>query len=76
MTSKDVVLIIEDSAAIGMLLEEFLDKLDYSDIKIAETGVTALKEPVENKTYSIGIYQFFILLHSFREILISTFIAF
>lgn len=38
MVSKDVVLIIEDSVAIGILLKEFLTKLSYSDIKITETG--------------------------------------
>ena len=38
MSSKDAVLIIEDSPAVGMLLAEFMRKLGYSDIKTAETG--------------------------------------
>ena len=38
MTSKNSVLIIEDSPAVGMLLAEFMRKLGYEDIKIAETG--------------------------------------
>ena len=53
MDTKDVVLIIEDSPAIGMLLTEFMKKLGYSDVKIAETGetgVTAFRELVETKT--------------------------
>ena len=53
MVSKDVVLIIEDSVAIGILLKEFLTKLSYSDIKITETGetgVSTFRELVENKT--------------------------
>jgi response regulator of citrate/malate metabolism len=53
MASKDVVLIIEDSVAIGILLKEFLTKLSYSDIKITETGesgVITFRELVENKT--------------------------
>ena len=38
MSSKDAVLIIEDSPAVGMLLAEFMRKLGYTDIKTAETG--------------------------------------
>lgn len=38
MSSKNSVLIIEDSPAVGMLLAEFVRKLGYTDIKIAETG--------------------------------------
>ena len=38
MSSKDPVLIIEDSLAVGMLLSEFLKKLGYTDIHSATTG--------------------------------------
>jgi len=38
LTSKNSVLIIEDSPAVGMLLAEFMRKLGYEDIKTAETG--------------------------------------
>jgi response regulator of citrate/malate metabolism len=38
LSSKNSVLIIEDSPAVGMLLAEFVRKLGYTDIKIAETG--------------------------------------
>ena len=38
MSSKDPVLIIEDSLAVGMLLSEFLKKLGYVDIHSATTG--------------------------------------
>ena len=53
MVSNDIVLIIEDSPAIGMLLTEFMKKLGYSDVKTAETGetgITVFKELVENQT--------------------------
>ncbi len=56
MVSKDVVLIIEDSIAIGILLKEFLTKLSYSDIKITETGetgITTFRELVENNTFPL-----------------------
>jgi response regulator of citrate/malate metabolism len=38
LSSKNSVLIIEDSPAVGMLLAEFVRKLGYTDIKTAETG--------------------------------------
>lgn len=50
MNSKNSVLIIEDSPAVGMLLTEFLRKLGYTDIKTAETGsdgMSLFKEFVE-----------------------------
>ena len=53
MSPKPVVLIIEDSAAIGLLLTEFIKKLGYSDVRITETGesgVLLFKGLVENQT--------------------------
>ncbi len=52
MSSKNVVLIIEDSTAICILLTEFMKKLGYDDIKTTTTGhsgVSLFKELVENK---------------------------
>jgi len=42
LSSKDSVLIIEDSPAVGMLLAEFMRKLGYTDIKTAETGYAGI----------------------------------
>lgn len=50
MGSKESVLIIEDSPAVGMLLAEFMRKLGYTDIKTAETGhagISLFKQFVE-----------------------------
>ena len=50
MSSKDPVLIIEDSLAVGMLLSEFLKKLGYNDIHLATTGqegVSLFKKIIE-----------------------------
>ena len=53
MSSKDPVLIIEDSPAVGMLLSEFMKKLGYDDIHTSETGhagVSLFKVLVETKS--------------------------
>lgn len=42
MESKDDVLIVEDSPAVGMLLKSYLEKLGYSQIHICDTGNAAL----------------------------------
>ena len=42
MSSKEDVLIVEDSPAIGMLLKSYLEKLGYSGIHICETGSRAI----------------------------------
>ncbi|QLH04678.1 response regulator [Nitrosopumilus oxyclinae] len=50
MKSKNSVLIIEDSPAVGMLLAEFMKKLGYTDIKTAESGhagISLFKQFVE-----------------------------
>lgn len=50
MSSKNSVLIIEDSPAVGMLLAEFMRKLGYEDIKTAESGhagISLFKQFVE-----------------------------
>lgn len=43
MSSKDNVLIIEDSPAIGMLLKNYLEKLGYTQIHTCINGSTAIK---------------------------------
>lgn len=51
MGSKNSVLIIEDSPAVGLLLAEFMRKLGYGDIKTAESGragISLFKEMVAN----------------------------
>ncbi|MCH7647135.1 MAG: response regulator [Thaumarchaeota archaeon] len=42
MSSKEDVLIVEDSPGIGMLLKNYLEKLGYSEIHICETGSSAI----------------------------------
>ena len=56
MSSKNVVLIIEDSTAIAILLTEFMKKLGYDDVKTTttgESGVSLFKELIENKIHPI-----------------------
>ena len=43
MSSKNVVLIIEDSPAIGMLLKNYLEKLGYTQIHTCTNGSTAIE---------------------------------
>ncbi|QDI88134.1 response regulator [Candidatus Nitrosopumilus sp. SW] len=42
MVNKDVVLIVEDSPAIGMLLKNYLEKLGYTQIHTCDNGSTAI----------------------------------
>ena len=42
MSSKNEVLIVEDSPAIGMLLKSYLEKLGYTEIHICTTGSSAI----------------------------------
>ena len=43
MSSKDDVLIVEDSPAIGMLLKNYLEKLGYTQIHTCTNGATAIE---------------------------------
>ena len=43
MSSKDDVLIVEDSPAIGMLLKNYLEKLGYTQIRTCTNGSTAIE---------------------------------
>ena len=61
MSSKDNVLIIEDSPAIGMLLKNYLEKLGYTQIRICTNGSTAIetfKELVTLKTHPIVLLDY------------------
>jgi len=42
MSSKNDILIVEDSPAIGILLKNYLEKLGYTQIKICDTGSGAV----------------------------------
>ena len=42
MGTKDNILIVEDSPAIGMLLKNYLEKLGYTEIHICSTGSAAI----------------------------------
>ncbi len=42
MSSKNDILIVEDSPAIGILLKNYLEKLGYSQIRICDTGSSAI----------------------------------
>ncbi|MDX1372999.1 MAG: response regulator, partial [Nitrososphaeraceae archaeon] len=43
MSSKEDILIVEDSPAIGMLLKGYLEKLDYTNIHTCDTGAVAIE---------------------------------
>ena len=61
MNSKEPILIIEDSPAVGMLLTEFLKKLGYDDIQTSttgESGVSLFKEIIENKSVPLIFLDF------------------
>jgi response regulator of citrate/malate metabolism/predicted RNA-binding Zn-ribbon protein involved in translation (DUF1610 family) len=44
LSTKPPVLIVEDSAAVTMLLKSFLDKLEYTDVHTTDNGYTAVAE--------------------------------
>ncbi len=44
MSTKNDILIVEDSVAIGFLLKSYLEKLGYSQIHISETGSAAVEK--------------------------------
>jgi len=61
MSSKEDVLIIEDSPAIGMLLKNYLEKLGYSQIHICETGsgaVTAFNDLISQNKQPIVLLDY------------------
>jgi len=61
MNSKEPVLIIEDSPAVGMLLTEFLKKLGYDDIHTSttgESGVSIFKDIIETKSTPLIFLDF------------------
>ncbi len=61
MNSKNDVLIIEDSPAIGMLLKNYLEKLGYTQIHICSNGLTGIatfKDLVSNKKDPIVLLDY------------------
>ena len=61
MSSKNDVLIVEDSPAIGYLLKSYLEKLGYSEIHICVTGAAAVDtftELVNQKKHPIVLLDF------------------
>jgi len=61
MSSKNDVLIVEDSPAIGHLLKSYLEKLGYSEIHICVTGAAAVDtftELVNQKKHPIVLLDF------------------
>lgn len=61
MSSKNDILIVEDSPAIGMLLKNYLEKLGYTQIKICDTGssaIAAFNDLVANDKQPIVLLDF------------------
>lgn len=61
MDSKDDVLIIEDSPAIGKLLKNYLEKLGYTQIHICvsgNTGIETFKDLVNLEKYPIVLLDY------------------
>ncbi len=61
MSSKDDVLIVDDSPAIGMLLKSYLEKLGYTQIHICGTGsaaITTFDELVSKNKLPIVLLDF------------------
>ena len=61
MDSKNDVLIVEDSPAIGMLLKNYLEKLGYNEIHICDTGssaITAFNSLIEQNKQPIVLLDY------------------
>ena len=61
MSSKNDILIVEDSPAIGILLKNYLEKLGYTQIKICDTGssaIAAFNDLVANDKQPIVLLDF------------------
>jgi len=61
MSSKNDVLIVEDSPAIGFLLKSYLEKLGYSNIHICVTGsaaVATFNDLVDQKKHPIVLLDY------------------
>lgn len=72
MSSKDDVLIIEDSPAIGMLLKNYLEKLGYTQIHTCTNGSTAIeafKELVTMEKHPIVLLDYMLPDMDARSIL-------
>jgi len=72
MSSKDDVLIVEDSPAIGMLLKNYLEKLGYTKIHTCTNGSTAIeafKELVNQSKHPIVLLDYMLPDMDARSIL-------
>ncbi len=72
MVSKTDFLIVEDSPAIGLLLKNYLEKLDFTDIHTCDSGAAALstfKELVANGKQPIVLLDFMLPDMDARSIL-------
>ncbi|MFQ5781637.1 MAG: response regulator [Nitrosopumilus sp.] len=61
MSTKEDVLIVEDSPAIGMLLKSYLEKLDYAKIHTCDTGsvaITTFKDLVSQNKQPIVLLDY------------------
>jgi response regulator of citrate/malate metabolism len=78
MSSKDDVLIVDDSPAIGMLLKSYLEKLGYTQIHICGTGsaaITTFDELVSKNKLPIVLLDFMLPDMDARSVLTQMIVA-
>jgi len=78
MGSKDDVLIVDDSPAIGMLLKSYLEKLGYTQIHICGTGsaaITTFDELVSKNKLPIVLLDFMLPDMDARSVLTQMIVA-
>jgi len=76
MNSKNDVLIIEDSPAIGMLLKNYLEKLGYTQIHICSNGASGImtfKDLISNKKDPIVLLDYMLPDTDARSVLTQMF---
>lgn len=76
MNSKNDVLIIEDSPAIGMLLKSYLEKLGYTQIHICSNGATGIltfKELISSEKDPIVLLDYMLPDTDARSVLTQMF---
>jgi len=78
MVSKDDILIVEDSPAIGMLLKSYLEKLGYTQIHICGTGsaaITTFDELVSQNKLPIVLLDYMLPDMDARSVLTQMLVA-
>lgn len=78
MGSKDDILIVEDSPAIGMLLKNYLEKLGYTEIHICSTGaaaITTFNDLVAQKKVPIVLLDYMLPDMDARSVLTQMLVA-